>query len=127
MAASEVFCEDFVDSSCENAFFSGTRRLYIAVTYLFFYYSCILFVKYLLTIDGTFLINYFRMLVKDLTVYYLTLKSAIMENSWNCINLFRLFYNFRTKSTKNSRDIMRCQGYFFKNCSGDWPYVLTYK
>ena len=78
----ELFCKDFGDISYENVSFSiledpiWLKRIYFLTAIAFW------LMKYLFLIDGDIL----RVSSKILTVSYLSLKSAIMENSRHCIN-----------------------------------------
>ena len=92
----ELFCYGIFDISYENGSFCILKD-YLLITIVF------LFVKY--PIDGGTL--------NCLSVKYLSLKSAIMENSRNCKNWFRLFYNWRIKSSKNFPRNHAVPGLFF--------------
>ena len=58
---------------------------------------------------------YLRVLAKDFTLCYLSLKSTIMENSRHCINKLRFCFTIdESYQVEIFRKIMRCQGYFFQ-------------
>ena len=108
----EVLCKDFVDISNGNASFRILQdSIWLQVIY---FLTTIAFwcVKYHFRIDGDNL----RVLAKD---------SAIMENSLHYINYFRLFYNWRIKSSKNFARNHAVPGLFFQNCPGFEVDFLT--
>ena len=84
-ASGSILNKEFVDISYENVLF-GIREDSIWLQIISF-----------LTTIAIWLKNIFS----EYSVQYLLLKSTIMENSRHCINFFRLFCNWRIKSSKN--------------------------
>ena len=114
MAASEVFCKDFFNISYENVSCRILESLLWLQLIFFFNWNCILVCELCFWITGDTLTSN----TKDFTLYLLH-KLVIMENLRHCINQFRLFYNWRIKSSKDFPRRHVVPGLFFKNCSRD--------
>ena len=94
----KVICKDFVDISYENASFGILEdSIWLQLIY-FLTIIAFCLMKYIFRIDGDNL----TASTKDMTVQCLPRRLAIMKILRYCMNWFRLFYNWRIKSSKSS-------------------------
>ena len=113
--ASFIFCKNFVDIIYEN-FHAHARRLYVAAAYLFLNY------KFILVWKMPFSDWWDTKLLQSITEFTLCFLYRLNESFWKIHGIAWISSDFYTTDQSNqvkiSCEIMRCQGYFFKNALG---------
>ena len=112
----EVFCKECFDISNENtSFLTLEDSIWLQIIYLFTAIAFWLVKFYLSARWG----DHWLTASNVLRIYFVAFvtQTAIKENSRHCIKKFRLFYNWRIKSSKNFPRNQAFPGLFIWNCS----------